>query len=222
MLRVTDCKLLSWDLKQGIQLQSLGSCSLAPSTFVLIPPFFWMPPSSKHILLSLVYCPPLRPCYTESFWFLNFCFLFLEDPFLTCTCQRSSRPSSNALDRISYLESLSFLYLWFLPFFRGCFMFSREMDVLPDPLSNLASAGCPYRPTSVDAINQTFLSLYFFFFFGSANERHQIESRGQEKTEVRMFIPLMLWKGHSWGCGLTMKKSKMLFKTFLCFSGSSE
>lgn len=73
-------------------------------------------------------------------------------------------------------------------------MFSREMDVLPDPLSNLASAGCPYRPTSVDAINQTFLSLYFvfFFFFGSANERHQIESRGQEKTEVRMFIPLML------------------------------
>lgn len=57
-------------------------------------------------------------------------------------------------------------------------MFSREMDVLPDPLSNLASAGCPYRPTSVDAINQTFLSLYFFFFvlFGSASERHQIES----------------------------------------------
>lgn len=185
MLRVTDCKLLSWDLKQGIQLQSLGSCSLAPSTFVLIPPFFWMPPSSKHILLSLVYCPPLRPCYTESFWFLNFCFLFLEDPFLTCTCQRSSRPSSNALDRISYLESLSFLYLWFLPFFRGCFMFSREMDVLPDPLSNLASAGCPYRPTSVDAINQTFLSLYFFFFFWfsqwEASDRKQ--RTGEDRSE---------------------------------------
>lgn len=72
-------------------------------------------------------------------------------------------------------------------------MFSREIDVLPDPLSNLPSAGCPYRPTSVGAINQTFLSLYFFFFFfGSANERHQIEHRGQEKTEVRMLIPLML------------------------------
>ena len=184
MLRVTDCKLLSWDLKQGIQLQSLGSCSLAPSTFVLIPPFFWMPPSSKHILLSLVYCPPLRPCYTESFWFLNFCFLFLEDPFLTCTCQRSSRPSSNALDRISYLESLSFLYLWFLPFFRGCFMFSREMDVLPDPLSNLASAGCPYRPTSVDAINQTFLSLYFFFFWFSQWEASDRKQRtGEDRSE---------------------------------------
>lgn len=56
-------------------------------------------------------------------------------------------------------------------------MFSREMDVLPDPLSNLPTAGCPYRPTSVDAINQTFLSLYFFLvLFGSASERHQIES----------------------------------------------
>ena len=183
MLRVTDCKLLSWDLKQGIQLQSLGSCSLAPSTFVLIPPFFWMPPSSKHILLSLVYCPPLRPCYTESFWFLNFCFLFLEDPFLTCTCQRSSRPSSNALDRISYLESLSFLYLWFLPFFRGCFMFSREMDVLPDPLSNLASAGCPYRPTSVDAINQTFLSLYFFFWFSQWEASDRKQRTGEDRSE---------------------------------------
>lgn len=69
-------------------------------------------------------------------------------------------------------------------------MFSREIDVLPNPLSNLPSAGCLYRPTSVGAINQTFLSLYFFF--ASANERHQIEHRGQEKTEVRMFIPLML------------------------------
>lgn len=185
MLRVTDCKLLSWDLKQGIQLQSQGSCSLAPSTFVPIPPFFWMPPSSKHtLLLSLVYCPPLWPCYTESFWFLNFCFLFLEDPFLICTCQRSSRPSSNALDRISYLESLSFLYLWFLPFFRGCFMFSREMDVLPDPLSNLASAGCPYRPTSVDAINQTFLSLYFFFFWFSQWEASDRKQRtGEDRSE---------------------------------------
>ena len=166
MLRVTDCKLLSWDLKQGIQLQGLGSPSLAASTFVPIPPFFGTPPSSKHILLlSPVYCPPLWPCYAEGFWFLSFCFLFLEDPFLIYTHQRSSRPSSNALDRTSYLESLSFLYLWFFPFFRGCCMFSREIDVLPNPLSNLPSAGGPYRPTSVGAINQTFLSLYFFFFF---------------------------------------------------------
>lgn len=50
-LRVTDCKLLSWDSKQAIWLQSWGSPNLAPSTFLPSPPIFWMPPSSTHILL---------------------------------------------------------------------------------------------------------------------------------------------------------------------------
>ena len=70
-------------------------------------------------------------------------------------------------------------------------MFSREIDALPDPLSILLpSVWCPHRLTSIDSINQNFLP--FYFLFGSANGRHQIERRGQEKREFRIFIPLML------------------------------
>lgn len=132
MLRVTDCKLLSWDLKQGIQLQNLGShgephlplCLSHLSSGCHPPVNIYSPP------LSCVLSSSLAMLYGEL-PVLNFCFFPWRTLFLICTCQRSSRPSSNALDTTSYPESLSFLSCDSFPEGASCF---QRRWMLPGPL----------------------------------------------------------------------------------------
>lgn len=69
-------------------------------------------------------------------------------------------------------------------------MFSGKQMLFQIHFLPFSSVWRPGRLTSIGSINQTFLPSYFLF--GSANGRHQRESRGWEKREVRIFIPLVL------------------------------
>lgn len=66
----------------------------------------------------------------------------------------------------------------------------RGTDALQTDFLPFSLVWCRDRLTSIDSIN--FSSSYFLL--GSANGRHQIESRGWEKRKVRMYISLVLWK----------------------------